>query len=181
MLRTVVTTMSAVAQGIAHKIAGTYGPPAVQLNVGDLAPDFALQGSDGRTHRFSALKGRPVVIAWFPKAFTAGCTVECRSMRTHGDALRGSGVQYFAASVDNPDTNAEFAAMLQLDYPILSDPTRETARAWGVLDTTGFAQRWTFIVDADGRILAIDRHVSTASHGEDIGRQLKALGVQQRT
>ena len=95
--------------------------------------------------------------------------------------MRRYGVKYFAASVDQPGTNTEFAKSLDLDYPILSDPTRETARAWGVLDTSGFAQRWTFVVGADGRILAIDRQVSSGSHGSDIGTMLKALGVQERT
>lgn len=181
MLRTVLTTASAIAEAIANKVAGTYGGPTATLEVGDRAPDFALIGSDGRTHRLSELAGQTVVVAWFPKAFTGGCTAECKSLRSNGDLLRRYSVQYFAASVDSPHTNAEFAASLSLDYPVLSDPGRETARAWGVLDTSGFARRWTFIVGPDGRILAIDRQVSSGSHGSDIGRMLKALGVQDRT
>lgn len=180
MLRTLLTTASAIAEGIANKVAGTYRNSNAALDVGDRAPDFALKGSDGRTYRLSALAGEPVVVAWFPKAFTGGCTAECKSLRSAGDTLRRYGVQYFAASVDRPETNAEFAKSLDLDYPVLSDPTRETARTWGVLDTSGFAQRWTFIVGADGRILAIDRRVSSGSHGSDIGTMLKALGVQER-
>jgi len=164
-----------------NKVAGTYRGASAALDVGDRAPDFALGASDGRTYRLSELSGKPVVVAWFPKAFTGGCTVECKSLRLAGDLLRRYDVQYFAASVDRPETNAEFAASLDLDYPILSDPTRETARAWGVLDTSGFAQRWTFVVGGDGRILAIDRQVSTGTHGSDIGTMLKVLGVQERT
>ncbi len=181
MLRTFLTTASAIAEGIANKVARTYGGPTATLQVGDRAPDFALPGSDGRVHRLSALSGHTVVVAWFPKAFTGGCTVECKSLRSSGDLLRRYRVQYYAASVDNPDTNAEFAASLDLDYPVLSDPTRDTARAWGVLDASGFARRWTFVVGPDGRILAIDRQVSSGSHGSDIGTMLKALGVQERT
>lgn len=181
MLRTILTTASAIAEGIANKVAGTYAGPTATLQAGDRAPDFALIGSDGRTHRLSALAGQIVIVAWFPKAFTGGCTAECKSLRSNGDLLRRCGVKYFAASVDNPDTNAAFAASLDLDYPVLSDPTRETARQWGVLDASGFARRWTFIVGADGRILAIDRRVSSATHGSDIGTMLKALGVQERT
>jgi peroxiredoxin Q/BCP len=94
--------------------------------------------------------------------------------------LRRFDVQYFAASVDNPDTNAKFAASLGVDYPILSDPDKATARAYGVLSASGFAQRWTFFIGRDGRILAIDRHVSAATHGSDVVERLKALGVQQR-
>lgn len=95
--------------------------------------------------------------------------------------MRRFDVQYFAASVDTPGTNAEFAASLGLDYPILSDPTKATARAYGVLGTSGFAQRWTFFIGRNGRVLAIDRNVSATSHGADIAGQLNALGVQERT
>lgn len=182
MLRTLFTTVAAAAQGVVNAVAGRYPVAAGGgLEVGERAPDFTLTGSDGRTYRLSEMAGHPVVIAWFPKAFTGGCTAECKSLRLFGDALRRFGVQYFAASVDNSDTNAEFAASLDLDYPILSDPSRETARAYGVLGSSGFAQRWTFVIGKDGRILAIDRQVSPASHGSDIGGILKALGVQERT
>ena len=94
--------------------------------------------------------------------------------------MRRFDVQYFAASVDNPDTNAKFAASLGIDYPILSDPTKATAAAYGVLGASGFAQRWTFFIGVDGRILAIDRNVSASTHGSDIIERLTALGVQQR-
>jgi peroxiredoxin Q/BCP len=76
-------------------------------------------------------------------------------------------VAYFAASVDTADTNAKFAASLGIGYPILSDPTKETARAYGVLAPSGMASRWTFYIDADGRILDVDRKVSAATHGRD--------------
>ena len=94
--------------------------------------------------------------------------------------MRALGVQYFAASVDNPDTNAAFAKSLGVEYPILSDPTKATARAYGVLGASGFARRWTFFIGRDGRVLAIDKHVSAASHGSDVIEKLNGLGVQQR-
>jgi len=91
------------------------------------------------------------------------------------------GVKYFAASVDRPETNMQFAASLGLDYPILSDPTKVTARAYGVLGSTGMARRWTFVVGGDGRLLAIDRDVKPGSHGKDIVDRLRALGLRERT
>jgi peroxiredoxin Q/BCP len=94
--------------------------------------------------------------------------------------LRRFNAAYFAASVDTPGTNARFARSLGLDYPILSDPTKETARAYGVLGPTGFASRWTFYVGPDGRLLAVDRQVSAASHGSRVLETLKELGVQER-
>ena len=92
--------------------------------------------------------------------------------------MRRFDVQYFAASVDTPEANARFAASLGLDIPILSDPSKTTAQAYGVLAPSGFASRWTFYIGIDGRILAIDRNVSAGSHGQDIAARLTQLGVQ---
>ncbi len=89
--------------------------------------------------------------------------------------MRRFDVQYFAASVDAPETNAKFAASLGIDYPILSDPTKEVARAYGVLAPSGMASRWTFYIGADGRILDIVKQVRAASHGMDIAKRLEAL------
>jgi len=86
--------------------------------------------------------------------------------------LRRLGVEYFAASTDAVETNTKFAESLGLDYPILSDPTKETARAYGVLGLTGMASRWTFFIAADGRILEIDRHVNAKTHGTDAAATL---------
>ena len=91
--------------------------------------------------------------------------------------MRRFNVDYFAASVDAPETNARFARSLGIDYPILSDPTKEVARAYGVLGASGYASRWTFYIGADGRLLAIDKKVSAASHGRDIVARLTELGI----
>jgi peroxiredoxin Q/BCP len=84
-------------------------------------------------------------------------------------------VSYFAASVDPVEVNTKFAESLGLSYPILSDPGKQVARAYGVLAPSGFASRWTFYIGADGRILDIDRKVSAASHGRDIVAKLTQL------
>jgi len=91
--------------------------------------------------------------------------------------LRRIGVEYFAASCDSVETNTKFAASLDLDYPILSDPTKETARAYGVLGVTGLPTRWTFYIGADGRILEIDDKVSPRTHGQDVVERLRKLGI----
>jgi len=82
-------------------------------------------------------------------------------------------VRYFAASVDAPETNAKFAASLGIDYPILSDPTKAVARAYGVLAPSGMASRWTFYIGGDGRVLDIDKKVHAASHGADVVKRLQ--------
>jgi thioredoxin-dependent peroxiredoxin len=93
--------------------------------------------------------------------------------------LRTFALQYFAASVDTVETNAAFAASLRLDYPVLSDPSRDVARAYGVLSPSGYASRRTIYVGVDGRILAVDRNVTASSHGDDIVAKLDALGISR--
>lgn len=161
--------------------AGTSANSA-DLKVGDDAPDFELKASDGKTYKLSSFKGKQaVVVAWFPKAFTGGCTKECKSMREHGKLIREYDVVYFTASCDEVDGekgNAAFAKSLDLDYPILSDPTRKTAKDYGlVADDKGNAKRVTFYIGKDGKIAFIDREVKTEMHGEHIAAKLKELGV----
>jgi len=147
--------------------------------VGDKAPDFKLQGSDGQQYSLSQfLDKRAVVIAWFPKAFTGGCTAECKSMKEYSAAIRMYDAAYFTASVDDPATNKKFAESLELDFPILSDPSKKTAEAYGVVhEGRNLPERWTFYIGADGKIKAIDQKVNTKDHGKDMAKQLESLGV----
>jgi peroxiredoxin Q/BCP len=123
------------------------------------------------------------VVAWFPKAFTGGCTAECKSLRENGQDIRKFDVAYFAASVDPVEGekgNKAFAESLNTDFPILSDPTKATAKAYGVLSERGFANRWTFYIGKDGKILFIDEKVKAGSHGADVAAKLKELGVAEK-
>ena len=87
----------------------------------------------------------------------------------------------FSVSVDTPETNKAFAQSLGVDYPLLSDPTRAVATAYGVVDDDQpFASRWTFFIGLDGRILHIDKQVSPATHGKMIAAKLAELGVRRR-
>ncbi len=86
----------------------------------------------------------------------------------------------YAASVDPPDVNEGFAKSLGLDYPILSDPTKAVAQAYGVLTKGGYADRWTFIIDKDGKILDVMKNVSPKQHGKDLAAKLAELGVPKR-
>jgi peroxiredoxin Q/BCP len=155
---------------------------AAELAVGDPAPDFELAASDGKTYRLSDFKGKKaVVVAWFPRAFTSGCTVECKSLAANGDKIRKYDVAYFMASVDPVEGekgNKAFAASENADFPLLSDPTREVAAAYGVLNAErGVANRWTFYIDKNGRIAAIDKAVKPATSAEDMLARLAELKV----
>ncbi len=157
---------------------------AADLKAGDPAPNFKLQGSDGKTYNLADFKGKQaVVVAWFPKAFTGGCTAECKSMRTDGAVLKKFDVAYFTASVDAAEGekgNTAFAKSLELDYPILSDPKKDTAKAFGVLNEKGMASRWTYYIGKDGKILFVDKAVKPPTAATDIAAKLKELGVAEK-
>lgn len=149
------------------------------LAVGDMAPDFTLQASDGHTYSLSDFKGRQaIVIAWFPKAFTGGCTIECKSLAEHGDEIKKFDVTYFMASVDQLADNTKFGEAHNADFPLLSDPDKTVAGAYGVLNPQwGVANRWTFYIGRDGKILAIDKTVKPATSAEDMAAKLGELGI----
>jgi peroxiredoxin Q/BCP len=88
---------------------------------------------------------------------------------------------FFAASVDDAETNKKFAEHVEADYPILSDPEKKAASAYGVVnETRPLAARWTFYVGPDGRILDVDPKVSPKTAGEDVVRKLEALKVRKK-
>jgi thioredoxin-dependent peroxiredoxin len=162
-----LTGLAAVADG---------GP-----DIGDMAPGFRLEASDGQTYDLADFRGRQaVVVAWFPKAFTSGCTIECKSLAENGHLIREYDVAYFMASVDDIEDNRAFAAEQEADFPLLSDPGKEVAAAYGVLTDGGFARRHTFYIGVDGRILAVDRNVQPATSAEDMAAMLGILGVTKR-
>ena len=183
------------------------GPPGAApavptvVKVGDMAPDFSLQGTDGKTHKLSEYRGKTnVVVAWFPKAFTQGCTIECKSLAENGDKIKQYDVTYFMASVDNIEDNTAFAKATKVtlvgrggqptgtvvdkkeaDFPMLADPTKATATAYGVLnDVSGVANRWTFYIDKTGKVAAIDTAVRPATSAEDMIAKLDELKVSKK-
>jgi peroxiredoxin Q/BCP len=153
-----------------------------ELKVGDEAPDFTMPGSDGKTYKLSDFKGKSaVVIAWYPRAFTGGCTKECKSFKEDGAKIRAYNVAYFTASNDDAKKNKDFAESLGVDYPILSDADSSVATKYGVLNPSGKAAlRWTFYIGEDGKILHIDKTVKTETHGADVAAKLKELGVKEK-
>ena len=95
--------------------------------------------------------------------------------------IREYDVAYFAASVDDADTNRRFAGSLDADYAILSDPEKTVSAAYGVLKSDGsVANRWTFYIGTDGKILAVDKQVDVKTAGADIAAKLGQLGIAKR-
>jgi peroxiredoxin Q/BCP len=158
--------------------------PKAELKVGDAAPDFSLPGTDGKTYKLSDFKGKQaVVVAWFPKAFTGGCTAECKSLAANGDKIRKFDVAYFMASVDpleGEKGNKAFAKSEKADFPMLSDEDKSVATAYGVLNPRGVTNRWTFYIDKEGKIAAIDKAVKPATSAEDMVAKLKELKVPEK-
>ena len=184
--------------GLAAALAGTAQAGPVALKVGDVAPNFSLGASDGKTYTLADFKGKQaVVLAWFPKAFTTGCTIECKSLAENGHLIRKYDATYFMVSTDTVEDQTKFAKASQVtlsrgdktqivdkkeaDFPMLGDPTRKTAEAYGVLKSFGqmgdLAQRWTFYIGADGKITAIDKAVRPATSAEDTAAKLGELKV----
>ena len=158
----------------------TAGVHADSLSAGDPAPDFTLAASDGNTYSLSDFRGKQaVVVAWFPRAFTSGCTVECKSLAENGDKIREYDVTYFMASTDPVEKNAAFAEETKADFPLLSDPDGEVAKAYGVY-AMGFAKRHTFYIDKEGVIAKIDTAVRPATSAEDMIANLAELNVPAR-
>jgi peroxiredoxin Q/BCP len=146
--------------------------------VGDMAPDFSLQATDGKTYQLSDFRGKQaVVLAWFPRAYTRGCTIECKSLADNGHLLREYQVSYFMISVDELEENKGFAAEQKADFPLLSDPDKHTAKAYDVLSIGGWAKRWTYYINAEGRILEIDKDVKPATSAQDMAAKLKTLKI----
>ncbi|MBU2870546.1 redoxin domain-containing protein [Colwellia sp. E2M01] len=154
---------------------------ATDLKVGDDAPNFNLQATTGEFYQLSDYQGKQaVVLAWYPMANTRGCTIECKSLTEQGHLIREYDVSYFMASVDPLDDNRDFAEKTGADFPMLSDPTKETAKAYDVLNFVRVASRVTFYISKEGKIIKIDDDVSPKTAAEDMANTLGALGVAKK-
>ena len=120
------------------------------IAVGDPAPEFTGRDSTGAEFRLSSLRGRKVVLYFFPKAFTAGCTRETRDFAGIAPGLAEQGVQVVGISVDTSETQRRFAEECGANFPIVGDPDKTIARSYGVLSLLGFAKRVTFFLDEQG-------------------------------
>lgn len=146
------------------------------LAIGDLAPDFAATDCHGAPLSLSALRGRRVILFFFPKAFTLGCTIENRAFRDNHHRLQVLGAELVGVSVDTQRTQCAFAEKEDIHFSLLGDPDRVISRAYDVLwPVLRVDRRVTFIIGPDGRIEDIIRHeVRVYRHLDDVLRYLES-------
>jgi peroxiredoxin len=140
---------------------------ATSLKEGDMAPDFSLPSTAGKTEKLSSYKGKNnVVLAFYPKAFTGGCTKEMKGYQSGLEQFTDSSSKVFGISLDDIETNKKFAQELGLEFALLSDTSGDAAKAYGVHNAErNIASRATFVVDKQGKIA----HIEEGSGAVEIG------------
>lgn len=139
------------------------------LTVGDAAPDFEAQDCRGRSVTLGALRGRPVVLFFFPKAFTVACTLEVRAFRDNHDRIRELGAELVGVSVDSAQRQCEFAEAENVSFTLLSDESRALSKPFGVLwPVLNVDRRVTFVLDERGVVEHVIHHeVKVYRHLDD--------------
>lgn len=157
---------------------------ADDLAVGQAAPDFTLPDQAGVQHKLSDYAGKWVVLYFYPRDFTSGCTTEACSFRDDVYQIRDLGAVILGVSVDSSDSHAKFARKYKLPFTLLSDTDGKVVREYGSLKTTKdeviYASRDTFIVAPDGKIALILRNVEPKDHSAEVIASLKQLGAGQK-
>ena len=136
------------------------------LKAGDLAPDFSLAADDGGQFTLSSLRGRRVLLWFFPEADTPGCSLEGRGLHDHREYFAENGIIVVGISFNSVDENAAFARKYDFGFKLLSDTTHEVAIAYGACDSPGarYAERMSFLIDADGRVERVYDKVDPRDH-----------------
>ena len=151
----------------------------MRLSTGDPAPDFALPDADGAVHRLSDLRGRKVVVYFYPAALTPGCTKQACGFRDSLTDWQKAGYEVLGVSPDKPEALAKFREAEGLTFPLLSDPSRavlESYGAWGEKQLYGKTVtgviRSTFVVAEDGTVERAMYGVKATGHVEKLRREL---------
>jgi thioredoxin-dependent peroxiredoxin len=123
--------------------------------VGEPAPDFTAPDQDGKPFRLSSLRGSPVVLYFYPKADTPGCTIESKGFQEHLAEFAAKGVRIVGVSVDDCPAQKAFAGKYGLAFPLVADAKKEVAGRYGVLGPRGTARRVSFQIDAAGQVVEV--------------------------
>ncbi len=156
----------------------------ITLEAGDVAPEFALPDQDGAVHRLADYRGRVVVLYFYPRDNTPGCTKEACSFRDEYADLASRGVEVLGVSTDSAASHQKFRAQFDLPFPLLVDAGGQVASeygAWGEKVLYGRTSigmtRSTFIIGGDGTLLKVWKRARAEGHGEVVRRALDGLGV----
>ncbi|MGC8632573.1 MAG: peroxiredoxin [Thermoprotei archaeon] len=147
------------------------------LAVGDMAPDFSSVDSDGRPISLSQFAGKTVVLYFYPKASTPGCTREGIRFNERLDWFRQHDVVVLGVSTDSPQAQAKFRQRYSLAFTMVSDRDRKISSSYGILRETGTAARTTFLIGRDGTIAAVIQGVKPEEHAEKVIREIEELGM----
>ena len=152
-----------------------------ELAEGDIAPDVTLQMGDGSVMKLSAL-ARPLVIYFYPKDDTAGCTVEAKDFSALAAAFEMAGTALLGVSKDTPKQHAKFTAKHDLTVPLATDADGSVTEAFGTwVEKSMYGRKYmgieraTFLIDADGKVAKIWRKVSVAGHADAVLAAARAL------
>jgi len=149
---------------------------------GDAAPDFVLKDAEGVDVRLSSLRG-PIVLYFYPKDNTAGCTIQAKNFRDHYDELVAKGATVVGVSLDSSESHCRVRDRLNLPFHLLSDPDGRVHDVYDAWKTTLFGRsaigvrRCTFLIDEDGIIRAVFKSVRPWGHAQEVLRQLERLNV----
>lgn len=143
--------------------------------IGNLAPTFTLADQDGNSHALKDARGKIVVVYFYPKALTPGCTVQACGLRDSDKQLAKRKIVVFGISPDQPKLLAKFTEKHKLNFPLLSDPDHAVADKYGVWGPKKFMgrtfdgiHRVSFIIDAEGKLRHIMEKVNTKTHHDDV-------------
>jgi peroxiredoxin Q/BCP len=148
------------------------------INIGDAAPDFRMQDQKGEWHALDQYRGQWVVLYFYPKDDTPGCTKEACAFRDNIFAFEDLGAVVLGVSLDDVESHEAFAEKYSLPFSLLSDPEAQAATEYGVLKSMGafkFAQRQSFIIDSGGNIAKHYATVNAEKHSEEVLTDLQAL------
>lgn len=151
------------------------------LQTGDEAPDFQLPSTDGQRVTLREHAGQPVVLYFYPRDNTPGCTWEARSFRAQFEVLVGEGVTIFGISQDNIDDHCEFQGRLGLPFELLSDEEGAVHDAYGAWKQTLLGRRvrrCTYVLGPDQRIAKVYPSVLPVGHAKTVARDVQALSQQ---
>ena len=145
------------------------------LQPGDPAPDFTMEADKGGSVSLKDLRGKTVVLYWYPRDDTPGCTRESCAFRDHYPAFQKGDVQVYGVSCDDIPSHEKFSTKYDLPFPLLSDPDTSVSTAYGVYkEKTNYGRKYmgiertTFVIDGDGRIARIFRNVKVDGHVEKV-------------